>query len=195
MSSWSRGLSCTVLLLSAAVVRAEPAEYRLDPEHVTVAFMVDHIGYAKVLGQFLDVEASYVFDEAEGELSDVRVVVRTESVQSHHEARDEHLRSDDFLDSRRHPEMTFTAATARRVAERTFELTGDLELLGVSRPLTLTASWNKSAAYPIGRNAYVMGVSARGTLRRSDFGMSYAIDNGWVGDEVEIIIEFEARRQ
>ena len=187
-----------VVMVLASVSRpaiAESRRYEIDPEHVVVAFMVEHIGFARVLGSFLDVTGSYAFDEDTGMLSDVRVAVRTASVDSHHEERDEHLRSDDFLDARAYPEMTFTADSARPIGERQFEVTGNLSLLGVSRPLTLMATWNKSGDYPIGRNAYAMGVSARGVLQRADFGMDYAVDNGWVGNEVEILIEFEAQRQ
>jgi polyisoprenoid-binding protein YceI len=91
--------------------------------------------------------------------------------------------------------MTFAADEARRISDREFEITGELSLIGVTRPLTLTATWNKSGDYPIGRNAYAIGVSAQGVLERDDFGMDYAVDNGWVGNEVEIVIEFEAQRQ
>ena len=185
----------SVLAALAATAAAEPDDYVLDPEHVVIAFLVDHIGYAKVLGQFLKVTGGYRFDEATGELSSVEVVVATASVSSNHEDRDEHLRSGDFLDAGRFPEMRFTAEAARRTGERTYEIDGSLELRGVTQPLTLTAAWNKSDDYPIGRSVYVMGVSARGTVTRSAFGMSYAVDNGWVGDEVEIIVEFEARRR
>jgi polyisoprenoid-binding protein YceI len=181
--------------VQAAPAMAEPAVYEIAPEHAVVAFMVEHIGFAKVLGSFTDVEGSYTFDEATGELSNVRVTVATESVDSHHEERDEHLRSDEFLDTKAHPQMTFTADSARRVSDREFEISGELALLGITRPLSLQARWNKSDDYPIGRNAYAMGVSARGVLQREDFGMDYAIDNGWVGNEVEIVIEFEAQRQ
>jgi polyisoprenoid-binding protein YceI len=179
----------------AAIAAAEPADYELDPEHLVTAFLVEHIGYAKVLGQFLEVEGSYRFDEATGELSNVDIVVATSSVSTHHDERDVHLRSDDFLDANAFPQMRFTAVTARRTGERTYEVAGELELRGQSRPLTLIATWNKSEAYPFGGSPYVMGVSARGTLKRSAFGMSYAVDNGWVGDDVEIIVEFEARRR
>lgn len=189
------GTSATILMLCATAAHAEPAEYRIDPEHVTVAFLVGHAGYAKVLGQFLEVEGSYMFDEETGALSDIEVVVNTASVFSNHDDRDDHLRSGDFLNSRRNREMTFTAETGARTSERTFDVTGQLELLGVERPLTLQATWNKSADYPFGRSAYVMGVSARGAILRSEFGMNYALDGGLVGDEVEIVIEFEARRQ
>ena len=67
-------------------------------------------------------------------------------------------------------------------------------MLGVERPLTLVATWNKSGVYPFGDKNYVMGVSARGSFKRSDFGMNYSVENGWVGDTVEIMIEFEAIR-
>ncbi len=91
--------------------------------------------------------------------------------------------------------MTFSAATARPIAEMTFEVEGDLELLGVTRPLVLTVMWNKSAAYPFGDRHYAMGISARGSFQRSAYGMDYGVENGWVGDTVELIIEFEARRR
>lgn len=94
--------------------------------------------------------------------------------------------------------MVFTASSARRTAERQYEITGQLELLGKSQPLTLQATWNKSAESPlggIGRKPYVMGVSARGSFKRSAYGMNYAVANGWVGDTVDLIIEFEAVRQ
>lgn len=167
----------------------------IDPEHVTVAFLVEHIGYARVLGFFGDVEGSYVFDEETGALTAAEVSVATASVSSNHDERDEHLRSRDFLDTDRHAVMRFSNVTAERLDEHRFALTGQLELLGATRPLQLEATWNKSADYPIGRNVHVMGVSARGTLSRSAYGMTYGVDNGWVGDDVEILIEFEARRQ
>jgi len=183
------------LLWIAGNAGAAPADYVIDPEHVTVAFLVPHIGYAKVLGQFREVEGKFSFDEETAQLTGVEVTVAAGSVFTNHDERDEHLRSDDFLNARRFPTLRFTATGARAVGEREFAVDGELELLGVRRPLTLTATWNKSDKYPIGRNAYVMGISARGTVKRSEFGMSYGVDNGWVGDAVEILIEFEARRQ
>jgi polyisoprenoid-binding protein YceI len=89
--------------------------------------------------------------------------------------------------------MTFTASSAQRSGERTFTVTGELTLLGRTRPLTLAATLNKLAPYPIGNRAEVVGVSARGSLKRSEFGMTYGVADNLVGDEVEIIIEIEAR--
>ncbi len=188
------------LPLGSAPANAEPVEYRIDPDHLSVGFLVDHIGYAATLGMFRKAEGSFRFDEQTGVMTDLRVVVDTASVFTNHKKRDDHLRAADFLNSREFPEMVFTAAEARPVDERRYQVAGQLELLGKSRPLTLQAVWNKSAEYPFGSGMfsgkpYVMGVSARGSFRRSAYGMNYAVDNGWVGDEVRLIIEFEAIRQ
>ena len=188
-------LALVAFMALATSAAAEPADYELDPEHVTVAFLVAHIDYARVLGRFLDVTGTYRFDEATGELSNVDVRVAARSVSTNHAERDGHLRSDDFLDARAFPEMRFRATRGRRTGERTYAIDGQLELHGVTQPVTLEATWNKSGEYPFGGSPYVMGVSARGTLKRSAFGMRYGVDNGWVGDEVEIIIELEARRR
>ena len=197
-ASYTRGALALAAMLAlgamAGRAAAEPARYELDPEHLTIAFLVEHIGYAKVLGQFLTATGGYTFDEATGTLSAVRVVVETDSVATHHEARDKHLQGSDFLDSGSKPTMTFTAAGARRTGERTFAVAGELELNGTRRPLVLEATWNKTAPYPIGARAEVMGVSLRGTLQRSEFGMTYGVADGLVGDEVEIVVELEARR-
>jgi len=181
-----------------AQAQAQAARYEIDPDHLTVAFLVDHIGYAKTLGMFRTARGSYSFDEGNARLSAVRIEVETASVFSNQRKRDEHLKGPDFLNSSEFPRMVFSADTARRTGERTFEIAGQLQLLGKTQPLTLQATWNKSAESPMGgfgRKPYVMGVSARGSFRRSAFGMNYAVANGWVGDEVALIIEFEAVRQ
>ena len=191
----TRLVAVIVAGLGSALARAEPVRYELDPAHTTVAFLVEHAGNAKTLGSFLRVTGGYSFDASTGALSDLRVVVATDSVDTHHEARDRHLTSGDFLDSKSHPEMTFTAASAQRTSERTFVVTGELALLGKRRPLALEATVNKSEPYPFGDRADVMGVSARGTLKRSEFGMTYGVADNLVGDDVAIVIEFEARRE
>lgn len=179
----------------ASATDAAPATYEIDPDHATVAFLVAHIGYAKVLGRFTAVEGTFEFDEEAGELDNVAVTVAAASVATDHEARDRHVRDRDFLDAERFPNIAFAAARARRTGERTFAIVGELTLLGNTRPCVLQATLNKSAEYPIGDRAHVLGVSARGQLSRSEFGMFYGVANGLVGDEVEIIVEIEARRR
>ena len=193
---WAAIAASSPLLMSTA--HAQAARYELDPDHTTVAFLVDHIGYAKVLGMFRSARGSYRFDEATPTLSEVRIEVETASVFSNQRKRDDHLKGPDFLNSGEFPKMVFTASGAKRTGDKTFDISGQLELLGKTQPLTLQATWNKSAESPLGGplgKPYVMGVSARGSFKRSAYGMNYAVANGWVGDEVPLIIEFEAIRK
>ena len=200
MTPWRRVLAGALLAAACGTVRAEPARYTIDPEHLSIGFLVEHLGYARVLGIFRSAAGTFTFDEASGALTDLRVTIETDSVYTNHEKRDRHLRSPDFLNSAEFPEMVFTAASARRTGERTFAVDGTLELLGTSRPLTLEATLNKSAEYEIGGGMFggkpwVVGISARGSFERGPYGMTYALDNGWVGGTVDLIIEFEARRE
>jgi len=191
-------LACCANLLAVAPAWAQAARYEIDPDHLALAFLVDHIGYAKVLGMFRSARGSFRFDEANATLTAVRIEVDTASVFTNERKRDDHLKGPDFLNSSEFPRMVFTADSARRTGERTFDIAGQLEVLGKTQPLTLKATWNKSAESPLGgfgRKPYVMGVSARGSFKRSAYGMNYAVANGWVGDEVALIIEFEAIRQ
>jgi polyisoprenoid-binding protein YceI len=188
------GVVLACALAAATGVQAEPARYELDPDHISIGFLVEHIGYAKVLGMFRAARGSFSFDEATATLSNVSIEVDTRSVFSNHRRRDQHLMSADFLNTAEFPRMSFTAPGAKRTGERSFEIAGQLNLLGRSQPLTLQATWNKSAKSPVA-DTYVMGVSARGSFKRSSYGMKYAVENGWVGDEVPLIIEFEAIRK
>lgn len=184
-------------LALATVPAAAPAEmvrYDIDPEHAVVAFMVDHLGFAKVLATFGDVEGHFMYDAEARELGEVSVRVGVDSVETHVEARDRHIRGGDFLDGENHPHITFTANGGTAATETTGTVTGDLTVRGVTQPLTLDVMLNKVGAYPFGHQKEVVGVSARGALLRSDFGSTYALQGGIVGDEVDLIIEVEGIR-
>ncbi len=174
--------------------RCEPVRHVLDTEHLSIAFLVHHIGFAKTLGLFRNAEGSFVFDETVPSVSDIEVTIDAESVYTNHAARDTHLRKKDFLWIDRYPTITFVGSSARQTGPRTGEITGALTLRGVTRVVSLDVTWNRTGAYPFGDKHAAMGISARTVFRRSDFGMTYAVANGWVGDEVEVIIEFEALR-
>ncbi len=174
---------------------AEPRLYEIDPQHLTLGFLVEHVGFAKVFGRFREAEGRFTFDEATGEISNVRVVVKTATVDTTVEPRDRHLKSADFLNVEKFPEMTFESRDTTKLPGRRGELRGSLTLVGVTRPITLSVAWNKSATSPLPGKPYVAGMSARGSFRRSEFGMSYGVADGLVGDEVELLIELEAHRR
>ncbi len=184
-----------LLLCAPHASRAEPRVYEIDPQHLTLGFLVQHASFAKVFGRFPDAEGRFTFDEAAGEISAVRVVVQTASVDTTVEPRDRHLKSADFLNVEKFPEMVFESKGTNKLDGRRTELRGSLTLVGVTRPLSLAVVWNKSATSPLPGKPYVAGMSARGSFRRSDFGMSYGVADGLVGDEVELLIELEAHRR
>jgi len=193
---WHRlGLALAWLILAETPAHAEPAEFVLDPEHTSITFFTHHLGYADVAGMFLEGEGSFRFDEATKELSNVRIVVKTASVFTNHERRDGHLRGPDFLNVEEFPEMIFEGQSATPLTETTGRISGDLTLLGVTRPLTLDVRLNKAGNYPFGDEHYAIGIDATGTIRRSEFGMTYGVDGGWVGDDIRLVIGFEAIRQ
>ncbi len=185
-------------LLAAALgspAWAQSHSYRIDPDHFAIAFKVDHIGYAKVIGLFQKASGNFVYDEQTRALSSGRVVVSADSVFSNHGARDRHVRDSDFLDAKRFPEIVFEATTFEPNADNTGKLSGKLTLLGQTHPVTLDVALNKAAVYPFGHRKHTLGISARTTLLRSQWGMTYGIERGMVGDEVELLFELEAIRE
>ncbi|HAF54702.1 MAG TPA: hypothetical protein DCL01_05675 [Thauera sp.] len=193
-------LAAGVLLLASAggPAWAEPRTYTIDPDHFSIGFQVDHLGYADVIGMFLKGEGSFVYDEKTRTLTSGRVVVAAESVFSNHKARDRHVRDSDFLDAGRYPEIVFEATGFEAVMENDGRLdgrlSGKLTLLGQTHPVTLEVSLNKAATYPFGHRKHTLGISARTTLQRSQWGMTYGVDRGMVGDEVLLSFELEATR-
>lgn len=183
------------LALVPVSAQADFEHFELDPEHATVAFLIEHAGYARTLGTFTEVSGSFEYDAASGVLRNVLVEVPTASVSTHHEKRDEHVRSGDFLDVESSPTMQFTAAEDTRVTDGSARIEGELTLLGETRPLTLEATVNKAAEYPFGHKLYTLGVSATGSVQRSAYGMDYGVAEALVGDNVELIIEIEANRR
>ncbi len=187
-------IGLVAMLASAGPSRAEPRAYLIDPSHFSIVFNAMHIGYAPTWGLFLKGKGGFTFDEETRTLSDLSVEIETASVFSNDERRDGHLRSDDFLAAEAHPTITFTMTEARAETETSGKITGDLTLRGVTRPVTLDVTLNKIGPYPFG-GTYVLGISASTVLKRSEFGSTYALDGGLVGDEVEIRIDLEAIRQ
>jgi len=193
-------LLLSALLFAAQPAQAKPEKYVIDPEHFSIAISIRHIGYFDLIGLFTEGAGSFTFDEAQPTVSDIRVTIKTASFTSGHKKRDDHVRSPDFLNAKEFPEMVFVGKSTEKTGDRTGRIHGALTLSGVTRPLSLDVTWVKSAEYPIGGGLfggkpYVTGINARGTLKRSDFGMTYGVANGLVGDEVTLILGFEARRQ
>jgi len=193
-----KSIVLTTTLIAAAtspMAQAEPATYEIDRDHFSIAFFVEHIGYQDQAGMFLEASGEFVYDEAANSLESGEVIIEADSVFTNHDRRDRHLRGDDFLDSKEHDTIRFTAGDWQPGSDGEGRLTGQLTLLGETRPVALDVTLNKSAPYPFGHKQPTLGFSARTTIRRSDWGMTYGVEEDLVGDEVELRFEFEAIRQ
>ena len=182
------------LLLSAGVASAAD-EFKFDQSHLTVGFFVNHLGYSKMLGRFDQADGSLILDPDDWSRSKITVNIKTSSVNTFHKKRDEHLRGPDFFKAKEFPEMTFVSTKIEKTGENQGRMTGNLTLLGVTKTVTLEITLNKLAPHPIPfyKGVMVAGVSARGTINRSEFGMKYGL--GGIGDEIELILEVEAHKK
>lgn len=180
------------LIGTSTLAVAEPATFKIDDEHFSMSFEVMHVGYAPVMGMFREVEGEFVYDEDTGELSSGTLVFKANSVFSNHKKRDDHLRNRDFLNARRHRDITFTVTGFERTGENTGVVTGDLTLLGNTNSVDLEVTLNKAEVYPFGHEEYTLGISASTVINRSDWGMTYGLDGDMVGDQVKLRFGFEA---
>ncbi len=192
---WLAAAGAGAYSLAAGAALAAPETYDIDPEHFSIGFMTGHLGFDNVLGMFLEAEGSFTFDAEAAAVTDLRVEIEADSVFTNHKKRDKHLRSPDFLNAREFPKIIFTGTSVEKTSETTGLMHGELELTGQKRPVTLEVTLNKAGAYPITHKKDTLGISARTSFLRSEFSMAYGVDNGLVGDEVILMLEFEANKR
>jgi polyisoprenoid-binding protein YceI len=181
---------------TTAVQETGTTRWALDPVHSTVEFTVRHMMIAKVRGRFADLEAT-VMEAGDGSASSVEAVIQVASIDTRDEKRDAHLRSADFFDAEKHPEIRFRSTELKPTGHDRFEVAGELTIRGVTRPVTLDVTEQGRATDPWGGER--VGYSARARINRKDFGLEWnvALETGGflVGDEIDIQIEAEAVRQ
>ena len=192
-----RFASIPLALLVSAPLAAAPAPYRIDPEHFSIAFLIEHIGYERLIGQFTQASGEFVYDEQAKQLRSGLVEVRAASVTTHHDRRDAHVRSGDFLDTGKHPVIRFVAREYRSSdsGSEPGTLRGELTMLGQTHPVGAQGAAEQSSEVSLrSSQTHARGFGERDD-QRSRWGMTYGVANGMVGDKVELLFEFEALRQ
>lgn len=169
---------------------AAPQAYQFDKAHTNILFFIEHLGFSKMMGEFRSFDGVLNFDPENPAASSVEVSIRMDGVATDVKALDEHLQKPEFFNTAQFPAMTFNSTAVAVVSPGKLKVTGDLTLLGVTKPVTLDVSVNKAAPHPFSK-APAAGFSATATLKRSDFGMSAML--GMLGDDIEIRIETEAQ--
>ena len=184
--------------IAMAACNSQAASYRIDPDHVSIIFRVGHWHFSRVQGQFRRIRGRFTFDPKKPGASKVYVEVDTASIDTNHKARDRHMREPVFFNTAKFPLAIFRSTRIRRTGKRTGLLTGNLTLLGVTRPVTLQVTFNGIAPHPLGnrvkkyRGVVIAGFSARGSIKRSLWGMTHDIPGK--SDVAELLIEVEGWR-
>ena len=163
------------------------ASYTIDPAHTYPYFKISHLGFSTMMGRFNTTEGKLTFDEAKGTGS-VEIKIDANSVDTAHEKRDKHLRSQDFLNTTEFPSITFKSTkTSLKGGKGTVE--GNITIMGVTKPITLNVTAIKCGAHPFNKKE-MCGFDATAKLKRSDFGIKYGLPA--IGDDMELMFEVEA---
>ena len=185
-------LLLTVSLTIALMQNLFAAEkYMIEPNHTSIVWNANHFGFSNPSGKFSKVSGYIMFDEKNPKESAVNVTINLASLVTGLEMFDEHLKSKDFFNVEQFPEATFVSHKIVITDKNKAKITGDLTLLKITKPVTLDVTFNKSGINPLNQKQTI-GFSATAKIKRSDFGINYAIPN--VSDDVNLIIETEANR-
>ena len=183
------------LVLGSALIggQAMAADYAIDKQgqHAFVNFKISHLGYSWLYGTFKDFDGSFSFDAAKPQDSKVNVTLNTTSVDTNHAERDKHIRSGDFLNVSKHPTATFASTSVKSTGEGTADITGDLTLNGVTKPVVIAAKFIGEGKDPWG--GYRAGFEGSTKLKLKDFDIQK--DLGPASQDVELIISVEGVRQ
>ena len=164
--------------------RVQAGTYIVDPAHTQVAFTVNHFGFNNYVGLFGNITGSMTIDPAQPEKASVSIEIPMDQARTSSDKLDEHLKTPDFLDTAKHPTAKFVSTNVA-VDGTTAEITGNLTLLGVTKPVTIDARFTGAGNHPMNKKLNV-GFSGTTTIKRSEFGMAKFVP--LVSDEVTLAI-------
>lgn len=192
-------LCATVAATAGVLISSSPlaaATFVFDKLHTEVRASWDHLGLSRQSARFNDISGKVEFDPANPEAARADVTIPIISVMTGVPALDNHLtRTKDYFDAAANPLITFRSEAVRMTGDKTAEMTGNLTINGITKPVTLAVVWNYLGPHPLGavnptlKDQTVAGFSARATILRSEWGITRTIP--LVSDEIRISIEAE----
>lgn len=182
-------IACAFALSAHQAHAAE--RYEFDKNHTNIMWFASHFGFSHSMGQFMDYDGHFTVDKENPENSNVTITIKTKSIMTGLDDFDEHLKGNSFFKTMEFPTATFTSTDVELADDDSARVTGDFTLLGVTKPVTLDVKMNKIGVNPYNQK-HVAGFTAKTTIKRSDFGMKYALPG--IHDDVNIHIEAEGIR-
>jgi polyisoprenoid-binding protein YceI len=188
-------IAVTLALAALSALAAET--YVVDKAHSEAKFEISHL-ISRVSGKFNDVSGKITGDPANASSSSVEFTIKAASIDTGNENRDKHLRTPEFFDAEKFPEITFKSTAIKPTAKKNlYEVTGDLTMKGVTKRVTLPVEFRGFGKDPSGNTR--AGFTVKTTLNRKDYGINWnrALDEGGflLGDDVDVIVNIEAPKQ
>ena len=188
----SRNLLAWSLLSLASSLLAAPARaadtFSVDPVHSSMLFRVKHLGVGHIYGRFNQYSGSFTFDPKNPADCKLEMEVKIDSIDSANADRDKHLKGPDFFNAKEFPTMSFKATRMKASDEKTYEVTGDLTIHGVTKQVTVKLERLGTGKDPRTGKPRT-GWETVFTINRSDFGVKGFLPA--IGDEVRIIVAVE----
>ena len=166
-------------------------DYTIDTAHSRVGFVARHAMVTKVRGSFDEFEGSIHLDGETPEKSSGKVTIQAKSINTRNSQRDDHLRSNDFLDMDNQPEITFASTGIKQTGDADFVVSGDLSIRGVTKPVEIAFEYTGTATDPFGNER--VGLEGSVVINRKDFGVSWnaALEGGGVLVSEKVTLEIE----
>lgn len=164
--------------------------YKVDGGHTQVVFAWDHMGFSQNIGTIAEPTGTLTLDKANPAASKVSVTFQVANLRTGVKALDEHLMKPDFFDVAKYPTATFVSTSVKPDGANGADITGNLTIHGVTKPVTLDAAFHGAGIQPMNKKENV-GFVATGTIKRSDFGMAMAVPMVSDAIELKIVAAFE----
>jgi polyisoprenoid-binding protein YceI len=188
-------MSKKLILASLLALAAAPAlateNYTIDEAHTQVIATWNHFGFSNMSVDFHNVEGTFNFDVADPTKSSIDVNIVLAGLHTGVAKLDEHIKSPDFFDAAKFPKATFKSTKVEKAGNDGLKVTGDLNLHGVTKPVTLDVKILKVGDHPMKKVA-AAGFDAHTTLKRSEFGIDKYVPN--VSDDIKISISMETQK-
>ncbi len=185
-------VSGAVLLIGTMSMQSPPTaaaeSWAIDPVHSTALFRIHHAGAGRFWGRFNDVTGSVDWPRDDSAAPGFNVTVAAESIDTGSAKLDGNLKSPDFFNAKEFEAISFKSTGGERVEKERWRVTGDLTMLGVTKPVTADIEVTGVVGNPVVAKA---GWEATFEINRSDFGMDWGVDNGALSDDVQLIVALE----
>ncbi len=196
----TRGLAAAALLatfaalapVSASAQEIENGVYKIDTSHSSVIFSIVHSGLTNAYGRFNDFEGTVAFDDKEPAKNALDVTIKADTIDTANEKRDQHLKSPDFFNTKQFPEISYKSTKVTKADANTYDVAGDLTMMGVTKPVALKFEVIGAAKDAKSGKAKAGG-EAKFTIKRSEFGMTGNMKG--LSDEVGVVVAIEAQKQ